>query len=853
MKNFKKVLALVLVVAMVMAFATVSSAAFTDAASINKAEAVDVLSALGVINGYEDGSFKPEGTVTRAEMAKMIATILNQGEDVGAMYAGACTFADTANHWAAGYVAYCAQEQIINGKNASTFAPDATVTGTEAAKMVLGALGHDADKPGLIGSAWASTTLSLAKKANLIGELNNLTMNMGEAMTRENAAQLLLNGLKATMVEYQGGTNITIGNVVLNQGATPNNVAQTVAVDFAGRTDEDVAVAGNQTYQQLAEECFPNKLKVVAGGYDAYGRTCNVWTYENETIGSYNVAPYIIYTTEVTLGQLYTDLGKVDSTKLVGGISAALNGSADTATAAKLANIKSGNITDKIGAQGTQTEVYFDPITMTLNVAQIDVFAGKIQSVVPAVKDANGDIAKEAYVVITPLYGATPATVGVTLLDGTYVATPNTVITDAFTLADREAVVYYSIGECVDGVHSGKQIQEVAKATAITGTNAGYAAVTGVGTVSTTIDATTYMINKTAQAAGKYGATYGQPETIYVDANNNVVYTTGVTSTDFLYVLGNAKTTNFSEDYSANVVLHDGTVKIVDLAPIHRGGNGVANQTIYNYTVDATGKYTLVAPAGATGTLTTVTNKVPTVNGKTADVNTKFVVGTVDATTQATTYTVYTGIAAVPSFSLTDTITTDAYTPAAKYACDPITGNIAVIFAEDTQGTGTATTSVMALYKTGEEAKLVAGVGNEYYSVAAVVDGKVTTVKVAPIAYTAMTANEFKLVSGGMQDSFGNYTSLTDVIYAPATYAQANKFTTFAPYENGNVTLGTPKYVEASTPVVVWNMTARALQVTTVEGVYAMTAATTGSYTTEVSTISGVEGAITGIYMTVDY
>ena len=71
-KWFSIVLALVLVVAMVMAFATVSSAAFTDAASITKTEAVDVLSTLGVIKGYEDGSFKPEGTVTRAEMAKMI-------------------------------------------------------------------------------------------------------------------------------------------------------------------------------------------------------------------------------------------------------------------------------------------------------------------------------------------------------------------------------------------------------------------------------------------------------------------------------------------------------------------------------------------------------------------------------------------------------------------------------------------------------------------------------------------------------------------------------------------------------------------------------------------------------------
>ena len=49
-----------------------AGAAFTDQADIKASEAVDTLVALGVVNGYDDGSFKPNGTVTRAEMAKMI-------------------------------------------------------------------------------------------------------------------------------------------------------------------------------------------------------------------------------------------------------------------------------------------------------------------------------------------------------------------------------------------------------------------------------------------------------------------------------------------------------------------------------------------------------------------------------------------------------------------------------------------------------------------------------------------------------------------------------------------------------------------------------------------------------------
>ena len=72
--NFKKVLALVL--AFACAFTMFAGAAsYSDKADIKATTAVDMLSSLGVIQGYEDGSFKPNTTVTRAQMAKMIFTI----------------------------------------------------------------------------------------------------------------------------------------------------------------------------------------------------------------------------------------------------------------------------------------------------------------------------------------------------------------------------------------------------------------------------------------------------------------------------------------------------------------------------------------------------------------------------------------------------------------------------------------------------------------------------------------------------------------------------------------------------------------------------------------------------------
>ena len=70
MKNLKKILALVL--AFACAFTMFAGAAFTDSADFKvKTEVVDTLVQLGVINGYTDGSFKPNDTVTRAKIGQI--------------------------------------------------------------------------------------------------------------------------------------------------------------------------------------------------------------------------------------------------------------------------------------------------------------------------------------------------------------------------------------------------------------------------------------------------------------------------------------------------------------------------------------------------------------------------------------------------------------------------------------------------------------------------------------------------------------------------------------------------------------------------------------------------------------
>ena len=196
-----------------------AGAAFTDQADIKvENEVVDTLIELGVINGYTDGSFKPNDTVTRAEMAKMIYVLRTGNSDASAYNNDKTTFTDINGHWARGYVKYCQSLGIIAGQSATTFAPDQTVTAQEAAKMLLVTLGYDAQKAGLVGINWASKTNALADENGL---LEDVTTSFTGPCPRQYAAQLIYNAIDASTVvwrddaytkyNYNGDENPTIG------------------------------------------------------------------------------------------------------------------------------------------------------------------------------------------------------------------------------------------------------------------------------------------------------------------------------------------------------------------------------------------------------------------------------------------------------------------------------------------------------------------------------------------------------------------------------------------------------------------------------------------------------------------
>ena len=205
-----------------------AGAAFTDQADIKvKSDVVDTLVSLGVIEGFEDGSFQPNGTVTRAQMAKMIYVLRTGNSDASAYNDDKSSFTDIGSHWARGYIKYCQSLGIIAGKSNTKFCPNDKVTAQEAAKMLLVTLGYDATKAGLVGSGWAAKTNALADEAGLLEDVNT---SFTAACPRQYAAQLIYNAIDAVTVawrddaytkyNYNGSENKTIGEKYMGLNKT---------------------------------------------------------------------------------------------------------------------------------------------------------------------------------------------------------------------------------------------------------------------------------------------------------------------------------------------------------------------------------------------------------------------------------------------------------------------------------------------------------------------------------------------------------------------------------------------------------------------------------------------------------
>ncbi|MDO4515559.1 MAG: S-layer homology domain-containing protein [Bacillota bacterium] len=280
MRNFKKLLSLVLCMAVMLSVMVVGAgAAFKDQEKIVNTEAVDMCSALNIINGYEDGSFKPEGNITRAEACKMICIALNGGKEPVLGTNATASFTDIKGHWAEGYIEYCYSEGIVAGVGGGKFDPAGNVTGSQFAKMLLTALGFSADHEKFVGSAWEVNVNVKATQKGLYEDLE--TMDPSVALTRDNAAQMVWNALQAAEVEY----------------------TYTLVTDANGNLTSQVAVKDKVAYYGDNEKYAVTLMVDKYGTSEDKGQLLD-WTYDSDKSEWTYAVGNGFYTTD----QDYTDL-----------------------------------------------------------------------------------------------------------------------------------------------------------------------------------------------------------------------------------------------------------------------------------------------------------------------------------------------------------------------------------------------------------------------------------------------------------------------------------------------------------------------------------------------------------------
>ena len=412
MRNLKKVLSLVLCVAMLLSVMVMGTGAvtLTDSEDISPQyrEAAEVLTGMGIINGYEDDSFKPQQSITRAEVAAMIYRVATGDvEDEKAdINAGAKIFTDVdADDWYAGYVNYCGDAEYIKGFEDDSFRADENVTGYQVLAMILRAVGYDKNNE-FTGTNW---TINVASTAAEVGMLKNVdsSVNLSAEAPRELVAEFIFQAVRPVAED-----------------------SQTQLVHWSPAAG-DYRPDNAWNPESLGEKVFDLDVNDSA---DEWGRPEVLWVYntgDEETV--IEIDPVATYTTAVNDCDVYEDTG------ISGQVETYVNGQ-DT-----IYDINKTATKESIGAQGQLVEVY-DYTTVdgkdATRIVAIDTFLAQVTDVEAARYDANGHLATEATLTLSVYDAATPTSVELEngSTDWTY-AVGDMLLVNAYTNLDTDKVI----------------------------------------------------------------------------------------------------------------------------------------------------------------------------------------------------------------------------------------------------------------------------------------------------------------------------------------------------------------------------------------------------------------------------
>ena len=586
----KKLLALVLALVMSMSLVTISNADFKDADKIDYNEAVDVMNAVGVFVGDEKGNFNPKENLTRAQAAKIISYLL-LGNKTAEGLAGSGKFTDVAKtSWAAGFVDYCAAVGVVNGVGNGQFNPNGSLTTLQFAKMLLVALGYDAKIEGFVGSDWS---INVSAKANQVGLLNGLDVGANATLTREQAAKMCLNTLKAPLVEYDTkGTTVTVGgDASVTVGASKAEFK--TSTNKKAQTISNAVINGTTAYTvEFAEEYYSD-LKLNANTTDDFGRPCVEWFWKADSIGVYSNSDDLVatYTKKVTAADVYTAVGKSVSDDVNSGkakLVSYIDGAMTVVDKNDAKNYVTKNDSTKVNSTGNgdYTEVYVDGDN---NVTIVTIRTYLFQ--------AASD------------YNSKKDTITLTAAGDTDIALDNIVVDgEDFDIKSFKSDDYILVTASTDGKSNKYTVQSIDAAEVISGEVTGYKLDN-----SATIGGTEYNYSSTTkEGSGKVrGTTYtvGQNARVVLDKYGYVIAVDeAVVASNYVYVSEFAQPSGlssgrvvasayFTDGTTADITVKDrlGKSSKTDIMGTAVSGKYTQNAGWYTYSKNSANEYSLYA------------------------------------------------------------------------------------------------------------------------------------------------------------------------------------------------------------------------------------------------------------------
>lgn len=196
------------------------TSSFADITDPTVAEAAEFLRLLGILGGFEDGTYRPGESLTRAQFCRLAVDLRGEGAQAAA-YERYTYFTDVkGDHWARGYINYASRitvtdgERLVSGVGDGSFQPDRAITQAEAVTMTLRLLGYGQKDVGSGGAHWYDGYLSTAQA---LGLLKDIAVNGDSALDRGSAAILFRNLLYTAPKEGGDTFFATLGGKVTEE------------------------------------------------------------------------------------------------------------------------------------------------------------------------------------------------------------------------------------------------------------------------------------------------------------------------------------------------------------------------------------------------------------------------------------------------------------------------------------------------------------------------------------------------------------------------------------------------------------------------------------------------------------